>query len=253
MTSDQIEDEIERTRDEMATTLDAIERRLSPKQLMDQVVDVMKDFTNDQSRTVQIVKDNPIPLAMIGVGLGWLAVAGTRAVSTGGSSPRANREQLTAWDDLETPQDGVDGYGYAPGVDAPITRADTLDHAFDGDDKRRIKRHLAAWEKRARSSVRHAASTTRSVYNDNPLAMGLVAALVGAAIGVALPRSRVETETLGGAGAELARHARRAGSNLAEKAERIVERAAQAARDEGEVALREETGHDQSRSSGVTH
>ncbi|MBI5162736.1 MAG: DUF3618 domain-containing protein [Magnetospirillum sp.] len=77
MTTEDIQEQIERTRGEMASTLSAIERKLSPRQLMDQAVDTMRELASDQSRVSQMVRENPIPLALIGLGIGWLAVAGS--------------------------------------------------------------------------------------------------------------------------------------------------------------------------------
>lgn len=256
MTTEDIEDEIERTRDEMAHTLDAIERRLSPKQLMDQVVDVMRDLATDQSRAMRIVRDNPFPLALIGVGLGWLAVAGSRR-AMGETSRVGSYESMEGvspgW---EAEAEGASGYGYAPGVESP-TYGPAAQSARDAASQagERAAGRVSQWGRQARASVDTAAGRTRDTYHDHPLTMGLVAALVGAAVGAILPRSRAEMDGLGRAGGELARQARQAGSELADKAGRVAERAAGAAKAEGERVLRQETGQEPrpAGTSSMTH
>jgi hypothetical protein len=72
---DEIEKEIARTRAKMSETLDALERRLAPRHLLEKGVDMLKDTIEGKIDTRQIgdvLRDNPIPLALIGAGLGWL-------------------------------------------------------------------------------------------------------------------------------------------------------------------------------------
>lgn len=255
MTADDIEDEIERTRDEMAHTLGAIERKLSPNQLMNQVVDAMRDLATDQSRAVQIVRENPIPLALIGVGLGWLAVAGTRAASSGTrvGSYESMEGIAPPWG-AEAASEGIAGYGYAPGVESP-SYGSIGQNAREGAQQAsdRVAGKVTEWKTQAGASVRQAAGRTRDTYQDHPLTMGLVAALVGAAVGALLPRSRAEMDGLGKAGGDLIRQARQAGSELADKAGRVAERAAGAAKSEGERAFREESGQTPGGTSSMTH
>jgi ElaB/YqjD/DUF883 family membrane-anchored ribosome-binding protein len=77
---EEIEGDIERTRAEVSSTIDAIQSKLTPGQLMDQAVSYMRtsapaDFGANLSNTV---RDNPIPVALIGVGIAWLMMSGQR-------------------------------------------------------------------------------------------------------------------------------------------------------------------------------
>jgi len=76
---EQIEDDIEHTRAELGETLDAIERRLSPSQLVDQATDFFfsgpGEFGNNLARQI---RENPIPVALIGIGLVWLMLSSQR-------------------------------------------------------------------------------------------------------------------------------------------------------------------------------
>ncbi|MBY0430583.1 MAG: DUF3618 domain-containing protein, partial [Rhodospirillales bacterium] len=68
---EEIQDDIERMRSEMTDTLHAIERKLSPRQMMEQAMDTMRDV--NPTRVMDAVRDYPVPLALIGLGLGWIA------------------------------------------------------------------------------------------------------------------------------------------------------------------------------------
>jgi ElaB/YqjD/DUF883 family membrane-anchored ribosome-binding protein len=92
-----IERGINRTRANLSDTLDAISSKLTPGQMMDQALQYMRtslpaDFS---SNLADSVRNNPVPVALIGVGIAWMAMSGRR-----GSLPRRAR-----YDD--------DGLGYA--------------------------------------------------------------------------------------------------------------------------------------------
>ena len=63
----------------MDRTLDELEFRLSPGQLTSGAVDLVKDvMRGDPSRLGDAVRNNPIPVVMIGIGALWLAFAMNR-------------------------------------------------------------------------------------------------------------------------------------------------------------------------------
>lgn len=74
---EEIERDLEQTRAEVSSTLDAIQEKLTPGQLMDQAIDYWRrsapaDFGSNLSRNV---RDNPLPVALVGIGLGWLMMS----------------------------------------------------------------------------------------------------------------------------------------------------------------------------------
>lgn len=69
-----IERDLEHTRARLDSTLDALQQKLSPGQMVDEAMNWFKDgsgaeFGRNLGRSV---RENPIPVALIGVGLGWL-------------------------------------------------------------------------------------------------------------------------------------------------------------------------------------
>jgi ElaB/YqjD/DUF883 family membrane-anchored ribosome-binding protein len=83
--------QIQRTRAQMGGTIDEIQKRLSPENIKQQTQDALRDaavekveqmqqsaeetVNNWRSNTMQMVKDNPVPTALVGIGLGWLLLA----------------------------------------------------------------------------------------------------------------------------------------------------------------------------------
>ena len=78
---DEIMDEMERTRAEMDTTLTAIELRLSPGQLFDQGLHYLRSSGGAEffSNLGGSAKQNPMPVALVGIGLAWLMASGRPA------------------------------------------------------------------------------------------------------------------------------------------------------------------------------
>ena len=99
---DEIEAEIERKRSELDETLSAIERRLTPGQIVDQGLDYLRGSSaREYVRNLgESVKREPIPLVLVGVGLAWLMLSDRRSRSAPqgdfetdwGSSPPADWE-----------------------------------------------------------------------------------------------------------------------------------------------------------------
>jgi ElaB/YqjD/DUF883 family membrane-anchored ribosome-binding protein len=77
---EEIESDIERRRAEVSSTIDAIQSRLTPGQMMDQAfayarTSLPADFGANLGNTV---RENPVPVALIGIGIGWLMMQGQR-------------------------------------------------------------------------------------------------------------------------------------------------------------------------------
>jgi ferritin-like metal-binding protein YciE len=114
---EEIERDIGDTRAEIADTLGTIERRLAPERLVDQALDYLRRGDTG-TRLGEVIKRNPLPVALVGVGLAWLAFtawsdrrpAYPRGYPTTGREPRrvsplvgrsavaaGSREHLVAW------------------------------------------------------------------------------------------------------------------------------------------------------------
>lgn len=78
---EEIEDDLNRTRAQVSSTIDAIQSKLTPGQMMDQAfayarTSLPADFGANLGNTI---RDNPVPVALVGVGLAWLMMSGQQS------------------------------------------------------------------------------------------------------------------------------------------------------------------------------
>lgn len=114
---DVIRRQIDYTRVQLGTTIQAISERLSPDYLIEQVktsareatVGRIKEMTHEANRKVegassslgQVVRENPLPVAVIGLGLGWLLLSERNKrdmVQNGGNGYHTGRQMY--YDDM---------------------------------------------------------------------------------------------------------------------------------------------------------
>ncbi|QJE71925.1 DUF3618 domain-containing protein [Aerophototrophica crusticola] len=84
--TEEIEREIERTREEMTRTAAEIERRLKPDHVIDSAMGWVQGNPRGQAMANQlldVVSRNPLPIALIGIGVAWLAFEMTRGQKRG--------------------------------------------------------------------------------------------------------------------------------------------------------------------------
>ena len=85
-----IEADVEQTRMRVADTIVALRDSMSPGQIMDQVVDYARssggaDFTRNLGAQV---RDNPLPVVLIGAGIGWLLLSNGNRSASAHSAPQ---------------------------------------------------------------------------------------------------------------------------------------------------------------------
>lgn len=191
--------EIDRTRDEMDRTLAAIEQRLTPGQLVDQGLDYLRQ--SGANEFVQnlggAAKQNPMPVAVTAIGLAWLMALGRQpaqqnygATSSSGIRDKASGMMQSASDTLSSARGSM---------------SDTMNTARD------------QWQ-RARSGI-------DSLVNEQPLALGAIGLAIGAILGAAAPRTRLEEETMGEASRNLAEKAKEVGSQKLDQATQAAKQA----------------------------
>jgi hypothetical protein len=142
------------------------------------------------------IRDNPLPAALIGMGLAWLI--------TGGKSP-AKAAFGAVGNGLSTL-----GSQMSEGVrSASDAVTDSAASAIEGV--------------RAGASVASIRSTVGGILQQQPLLLGAIGLAIGAGVGASLPVSDIETQYLGDASAEFQAKAR---AVVEEKRERASEIAA---------------------------
>lgn len=143
---EEIESELEQTRAQVSSTIDAIQTKLTPGQLMDQAVDYWRgslpaDFGTNLSNSV---RQNPVPVTLIGIGLAWLMMAG-RKTDTRYRTSRHDEDY-----DYDAPE-----YGYADMEDFGESGESMMQRARSGasDTAEQIKGKAAELKARAGESA----------------------------------------------------------------------------------------------------
>jgi hypothetical protein len=211
----QLRAEIEDTREELSETIEAIQERLTPGNIVASATERVRTATTEgvknmaetasetarsaMYRTREMADDfglrdmasrNRIPLAMIGAGAAWLLIDRMR-----------NGQRYERYDRWERHRAS---YGYGRDDYDPSGR-------YYGGERTRELSSRSGWSEtsdRITSSAKDAGyavpRTTRRAQNrlerlmhENPLVAGAAAAVVGAAVGMALPETERENEWLG--------------------------------------------------------
>ena len=220
---EQIRAEIEDTRAEMSQTINEIQERLSPEHLMGQVKETVREATigkvervmetigevteparEAMSRAGSTIKDagtsvgnsmwrNPIPFALIGLGVGMLWMKGRRGNGytdwSQNTSLRPKRQNLSGSGEIDQTRTTTGG-AYNEG---------TFDQVKEtaGNLANRSTEALSNLGSKARESATDVGNRFGQLLRENPLAVGAVAVAAGTAVGLALPSTRFESEYIG--------------------------------------------------------
>ena len=207
--------EIERTRTDMSETVDAIQNKLSPQNIKEQAKEQAKDTAKGAGSTImETIRENPVPAALTGIGLGWLFVSATRSSSSSSSGQEARYRGDRAYDYPPTYDRVPPDYDYPPryeerGTSGPpagqaLEQAqgrvgDTASQAQErvGQIASQAQSRVSQLSGRAQEQARRAGGGFQRMLQENPLAVGALAVSVGAAVGLTVPQPCQEHEVMG--------------------------------------------------------
>jgi ElaB/YqjD/DUF883 family membrane-anchored ribosome-binding protein len=188
-----IEREASEIRADMDRTLDALERKFSPGQLLDRSLGYLRTHGGDLTRNIgDTVKQNPVPIFITAAGLTWLIAS---AVSS--------RYRSEPYYDLDADDDDMDDYEVAADEEPRSSlREKVQDRVAATRERLRSSRATAANKmSQAMDVTRERTAQVRgrvsSMMEEQPLVFGAIAVAVGALIGAALPTTEVENRTVG--------------------------------------------------------
>jgi ElaB/YqjD/DUF883 family membrane-anchored ribosome-binding protein len=184
-TSEEIEAEIDRVRARMDATLDEIEHRLSPREM---IRDGLGSISRIEAgryalQLAGLARRYPMPAAVAGLTLAGLLVgrrlySGSRAApEEAGSASRLSRALDAAKGTLRDTSDSISGSASSARSKFSRATADGVERASEVADK-------------ARKQLRRAGKSAQSMASERPLAVGAAALAVGAAIAVCVPYFR---------------------------------------------------------------
>lgn len=288
-----IRDDIEQTRAEMSGTIDAIQDRLDPDRLKEQAraqvreqvqgaKDAVRDATigraEDMARNVgdtatearytlvETIKQNPLPAALVGIGLGWLWMnrrtppparyyaPGTAGYQDwgayGGRARLYQRDQVTPVDrardkagrvgdaasDMATQVQDTAGRLADQAGETASNLADRA-QATAGDLSDQAQETMGNLAGGAQYQAQRLEDRFQRAMRENPLAVGAAALALGAAVGLAVPETRREDQLMGEARDTVVEKAQTAAQDTMQKVQGVAEEAGraaqQAARDQG--------------------
>jgi ElaB/YqjD/DUF883 family membrane-anchored ribosome-binding protein len=281
--TDMLREEIEQTRERMSDTLDQLGERLNPNRIKQQVKDNVREATigrvEDMARHASVrvnetregllgtIRDNPVPAAMIGIGLGLMLFNGRRdsrshthslqASELGGDgyignidgvTPRLMQDDAAGGIGASVSHDhtgGIRSHVSDVAVNAREKVSDVAQRAGErisevketasekvGDAAHRVQHVASDLAQTTRYQAHRAEDRFASSMQDNPLAVGAVAIALGMAAGFAIPETRRENEILGPTRDKLVDRARVVASEAKERAHEVVGRVKEAAEDE---------------------
>jgi ElaB/YqjD/DUF883 family membrane-anchored ribosome-binding protein len=255
----EIQGTIEQTREQMSETIGELQERLSPAHIKAQIreatigkVENMAQRASDtmyeaRQSVVSTVTANPVPAALVGIGLAWLWM-NRRSSGSASYEDSARRwryrggyERYPDEPYRRFPEEGTTPYDRDARSEASLASkaSDAISGASDkisgvvGQVREAGSQFAARTKDRVSGAVDQAQQTAERVktsaqnqaqqaqdrfnraMDENPLAVGAIALAVGTAIGLAIPQTRKENEWMG-----------EARDNLVDTAQAAVQKAA---------------------------
>jgi hypothetical protein len=185
----EIQAEIERTRSELDQTLSAIERRLTPGQLVDQGLDYLKRSGAKEyvDHLGESVKSDPLPLALVGVGLAWLMMS-DRGRTRYAAHPSAAEAAASVGERVAQTTHEV-------GEAAHAARARL------GETARAARERASRVARGAREQAERVRGGYERLVDEQPLALGAIGFALGALLAATTPRTRLDERLAGAAAA----------------------------------------------------
>lgn len=187
--AEHLERTADRLREDLDRTLDALERRLAPSQLLDRSLAYLREHGGDVASAVgDSVRRNPVPILLTVAGLGWLIVSAVRGrepidVTVGDQYPG---DEYAAGDD----SDAGDEASY--GDEAPDSESQTL-YGESQTLRRKFRDRLEA----TRARTRQAEYRAVTAIEEQPFLFGGLAVAIGALLGVVIPSTQYEDKVVG--------------------------------------------------------
>ena len=225
-----IEEDLEQTRARLDATIGALQQKLSPGQLLDQALAYLKQSGGAEfGRSLKLnVQTNPMPVALVGIGIAWLMMSGPARASShdvrfgdmsqswidereaeeglvAKASAAAAAVQRTASETLQAFEErvaaakaaalgigrgvGESASAFASRIDAAMRQAGERGRSAAGSVRQRVS--LAA------GGMRDTGGRTVGFLQDQPLLLGALGISVGALLAALLPPTRTEDEFVG--------------------------------------------------------
>ncbi len=204
------------------------------------------DRTEGTSSTiVGIIRSNPLPVALTGIGLGWLFM---NRRGQGQRHPRFQDRRYAYDYPRDYEERGPSGPSAGRALDRAQSRVgETANRAQDrvgetasraqdraGQIADRAQARVSRLGDRAQYQARRASGGFQRMLRENPLTVGALAVGLGAGVGLAVPQTAREHEVMGEARDNLVEKAQEKTQDAQQRVQRVAEEAQSAARQEAD-------------------
>jgi len=217
--------DIEATKQRIGWKTEALKRHLSPTQACEPLAHVKESLQGGGLKILESFRENPVPLTLMGLGLGWLivrdATAGRRAAAVACEPETGSAEGPGLG---ESVKEGMQG------------AADKVKDAAAGAAEKAKEAVRSAGEKVAQGAAKAKGAAVRgarkasdwftTTLEENPLVLAVVSLGLGIVAGLSIPVTRAEAETAGRLGEKVAGEVLEKGAETIEAAtEKAAEKA----------------------------
>jgi gas vesicle protein len=219
----EIEQQIEETRGRMTQNIDALGEKLSPRNLAQDAVETVGEGARRTGwRVMDFIRENPLPVAAVGLGVTWLMTQRNRSPVSG---DRMARYAYTGPERRTRGRGDRRGIGERIGEMAGGARETVTETASSvaqrvGDTAERAQERTTELSRQAKRRVQDLGERARGQFNrtkeENPLMVAAGAAILGLAAGLLLPETQRERQMMGAARDRLADRAGEVASRVAD-------------------------------------
>jgi hypothetical protein len=193
--------EIDRTREDMSETVNAIQDRLRPSNMASHAAESLREAAMSKVRdvadsdSVSYMAANPVPMTMVAigaVGLAWLATAGRNPhLASYQRHDYFNPRRDASSADSQRPYSGDVATASTRGASYASGPSYSSGASYSSED-RMVRSHYAASHQ-----SRPSQAYLQRAWRRNPLMIGVAALVAGAVVGLGVPETETENELMG--------------------------------------------------------
>jgi ElaB/YqjD/DUF883 family membrane-anchored ribosome-binding protein len=173
--------EIEETRGRISAAKDVLRNRMKPQSLLNPVRSRLRETLGEGGEKIlDAFRENPIPLALAGIGIGWLLLRDMRPAHSPAAEGGLDRMKETAGEAVEKTRE---------------VAGNVVERTREAAAK--VRDVASAVPGRIKEGVRTTSDWVSSMMEENPMVVALGVLAVGMAVGLSFPASPKEEELAG--------------------------------------------------------
>ncbi len=246
--SNEIEHDVDETRHTMDVLFDTLTNKLHPRTLVDHFIDrfqvpenrkkAQDSLLNTAKRINQSFQENPVPLMLIGAGIGllFLESRGVQAKVSAEAPQEKTRETTGGFTRKVSEKVSAAKESLSSGFEqAKESFQSGKERAKESIEQKKQAAHERlsqgreygySWQENATQRYRETGGSVAEMIKDKPLAVGFAAAMFGLALGVLFPETRAERQVVGAPASETFKKVQEKEKEMMEQGKSVVEESA---------------------------